>query len=174
MKAYVMAVAGAGGKSGFIRQQAEALAALGKRAAILTTTHILEESSSENIVYLGVPEKGKLTWPGDDTYHEACRTFDYVFVEADGSKHYPMKIPASYEPVIPDGTDEIVVLMGSFAVGRRFEEVCFRKELAPPDLLERVRENPVVTEELLSYIADRFYVKPLSAQFPEAKVRYEL
>lgn len=174
MKAYVMAVAGAGGKTGFIRHQAEALAALGKRAAILTTTHILEESSSENIVYLGVPEKGKLTWPGDDIYHEACRTFDYVFVEADGSKHYPLKIPASYEPVIPDGTDEIVVLMGSFALGRPFDEVCFRKELAPPDLLERVRENPVVTEELLSYIADRFYVKPLSAQFPEAKVQYEL
>ena len=174
MSAHVTAVAGAGGKTGYIRRRAERLAAEGRRVAILTTTHILEEASSENIVYIGISEDGKLTWPGDDTYHEACRTFDYVFVEADGSKHYPMKIPASYEPVILDGTDEIVVLMGSFALGRPFDEVCFRKELAPPDLLERVRENPVVTEELLSYIADRFYVKPLSAQFPEAKVRYEL
>ena len=165
---------GASGKTGYIRRHAEALAASGKRCAILTTTHILEESSSENMVYLGVPEKGKLIWPGDEVYREACRTFDYVFAEADGSKHYPVKIPGDYEPVIPEGTDEIVVLMGSFALGRRFDEVCFRKELAPPDLLERVRENPVVTEELLSYIADRFYVKPLSAQFPEAKVRYEL
>ena len=174
MKAYITAVVGAGGKTGFIRQRAEALAVLGKRVAILTTTHILEKVSSESIVYIGTSEDGKLTWPGSDTYHEACRSFDYVFVEADGSKHYPMKIPASYEPVIPEGTDEIVVLMGSFALGRPFDEVCFRKELAPLDLLERVRENPVVTEELLSYIADRFYVKPLSAQFPGAKVRYEL
>ena len=165
---------GAGGKTGYIRRHAEALAASGKRCAILTTTHILEESSSENMVYLGVPENGKLTWPGDEVYREACRNFDYVFAEADGSKHYPVKIPGDYEPVIPEGTDEIVVLMGSFALGRRFDEVCFRKELAPPDLLERVRENPVMTEELLSYIAERFYVKPLSGRFPEAKVRYEL
>lgn len=174
MSAHVTAVAGAGGKTGYIRRRAERLAAEGRRVAILTTTHIMEESSSDNIVYCGLPREGKLVWPGENVYREICRIFDYVLVEADGSKHYPMKIPASYEPVIPDGTDEIVVLMGSFALGRRFDEVCFRKELAPPDLLERVRENPVVTEKLLSYIADRFYVKPLSAQFPGAKVRYEL
>ena len=174
MNAYVTAVVGAGGKTGFIRRRAEKLASEGLRVAILTTTHILEEPSSEHIVYFGIPRGGRLTWPGEEAYREICETFDHVLVEADGSKHYPMKIPASYEPVIPDGTDEIIVLMGSFAVGRPFDEVCFRKELAPPDLLERVRENPVVTEELLSYIADRFYVKPLSAQFPEAKVRYEL
>ena len=174
MNAYVTAVVGAGGKTGFIRRRAEKLASEGLRVAILTTTHILEEPSSEHIVYFGIPRGGRLTWPGEEAYREICETFDHVLVEADGSKHYPMKIPASYEPVIPDGTDEIIVLMGSFAVGRRFDEVCFRKELAPLDLLERVRENPVVTEELLSYIADRFYVKPLSAQFPGAKVRYEL
>ena len=174
MNAYVTAVVGAGGKTGFIRRRAEKLASEGLRVAILTTTHILEEPSSEHIVYFGIPRGGRLTWPGEEAYREICETFDHVLVEADGSKHYPMKIPASYEPVIPDGTDEIIVLMGSFAVGRRLEEVCFRKELALPDLLERVRENPVVTEELLSYIADRFYVKPLSAQFPGAKVRYEL
>ena len=174
MNAYVTAVVGAGGKTGFIRRRAEKLASEGLRVAILTTTHILEEPSSEHIVYFGIPRGGRLTWLGEEAYREICETFDHVLVEADGSKHYPMKIPASYEPVIPDGTDEIIVLMGSFAVGRRLEEVCFRKELAPPDLLERVRENPVVTEELLSYIADRFYVRPLSAQFPEAKVRYEL
>ena len=174
MNAYVTAVVGAGGKTGFIRRRAEKLASEGLRVAILTTTHILEEPSSEHIVYFGIPRGGRLTWPGEEAYREICETFDHVLVEADGSKHYPMKIPASYEPVIPDGTDEIIVLMGSFAVGRRFDEVCFRKELAPPDLLERIRENPVVTKELLSYIADRFYVKPLSAQFPGAKVRYEL
>ena len=174
MNAYVTAVVGAGGKTGFIRRRAEKLASEGLRVAILTTTHILEEPSSEHIVYFGIPRGGRLTWLGEEAYREICETFDHVLVEADGSKHYPMKIPASYEPVIPDGTDEIIVLMGSFALGRPFDEVCFRKELAPPDLLERVRENPVVTEELLSYIADRFYVKPLSAQFPEAKVRYEL
>jgi len=174
LNAYVTAVVGAGGKTGFIRRRAEKLASEGLRVAILTTTHILEEPSSEHIVYFGIPRGGRLTWPGEEAYREICETFDHVLVEADGSKHYPMKIPASYEPVIPDGTDEIIVLMGSFALGRPFDEVCFRKELAPPDLLERIRENPVVTKELLSYIADRFYVKPLSAQFPGAKVRYEL
>ena len=174
MSAYVTAVAGAGGKTGYIRRRAEKLAAAGHRVAILTTTHIREESSSDHIVYCGLPREGKLVWPGEEAYREICETFDEVLVEADGSKHYPMKIPASYEPVIPENTDEIVVLMGSFALGRRFDEVCFRKELAPPELLERVRENPVVTEELLSYAADQYYVKPLSAQFPEAKVRYEL
>ena len=151
-RAYVTAVVGAGGKTGYIRRHAEALAASGKRCAILTTTHILEESSSENIVYLGVPEKGKLTWPGDEVYREACRNFDYVFVEADGSKHYPVKIPGDYEPVIPEGTDEIVVLMGSFALGRRFDEVCFRKELARPDLRGADMIRPEDGAQAVSYL----------------------
>ena len=54
MSAHVTAVAGAGGKTGYIRRRAERLAAEGRRVAILTTTHILEEASSENIVYIGI------------------------------------------------------------------------------------------------------------------------
>ena len=50
LNAYVTAVVGAGGKTGFIRRRAEKLASEGLRVAILTTTHILEEPSSEHIV----------------------------------------------------------------------------------------------------------------------------
>ena len=70
MSAHVTAVAGAGGKTGYIRRRAERLAAEGRRVAILTTTHILEEPSSEHIVYFGIPRGGRLTWPGEEAYRE--------------------------------------------------------------------------------------------------------
>ncbi len=38
--------------------------------------------------------------------------WDFVLVEADGSKRLPVKAPESYEPVIPPGTDLVVGVIG--------------------------------------------------------------
>ena len=154
--AYVTAVVGAGGKTGYIREKAQKNALMGKKTAVMTTTHILEEPDSELIRYIGLPDQAvsqnarKLIWPGDEIYRQACLEYDEVLVEADGAKHYPLKIPAHYEPVIPENVSEIVVVMSGFALGRDFREVCFRGELADPDIRELMEKDPVVTRELVS------------------------
>ncbi|MCR5371425.1 MAG: NTP transferase domain-containing protein [Clostridium sp.] len=185
MRAYVTTVVGAGGKTGTIRRMAESCARAGLRTAILTTTHMLQEDPGENPKVIGIPRDGKLTWPGDEVYREVCASCDRVFVEADGAKHYPAKIPAAHEPVIPEHTDEILVLMGSFALGRPLSEVCFRRELLPEDFFSREeltgnlsaaagQTDPVVTEEILEELARRFYLEPLRKMYPSAKISYRL
>ena len=176
--AYVTAVVGAGGKTGYIREKAEKNAAAGKKTAVTTTTHILEEPDEEGIRFIGLPEEAasgsgrKLIWPGEDIYRKACLEYDEVLVEADGARHYPLKIPAEYEPVIPENVNEIVVVMSGFAVGRDFREICFRGGLADPEITEYVKNDPVVTKELVDRIAQKYYIEPLGRCFPDVKITY--
>ena len=49
----------------------------------------------------------------------ALRTpWDFILVEADGSKRLPVKAPESYEPVIPPGTDLVVGVVGLDCLGQ--------------------------------------------------------
>lgn len=160
--ALVIAVVGAGGKSTYIRQQAEKLVLEGKRVAVTTTTHIynpcveygIRESRSgdetepvavvKGVAYFGrpqgmdgrsymstrggAPESAQQGWKlgpvSPEAFREICGVYDIVFVEADGSRSMPAKIPLEGEPVLPPATDEVVVVMGRHAVGRLPQSVC--------------------------------------------------
>ena len=54
-----------------------------------------------------------------DTYLSVCQEADIVLVEADGSKHKSIKFPNENEPVIYDNIDEIVIVMGLKALGKK-------------------------------------------------------
>ena len=123
---YVIAVVGAGGKSTLIENLAEKFSHEGKKICITTTTHIYKKYDRENIFYRGTDENKKLSYPGDEDFSRFCAFYDVVLVEADGSKHFPIKIPADYEPVIPDNVNEIIVVMGLNALNREIGEVCHR------------------------------------------------
>jgi probable selenium-dependent hydroxylase accessory protein YqeC len=45
-----------------------------------------------------------------------------LLVEADGSKRLPLKAPAPWEPVVPDGTDLVVGVVGLDALGWPMDE----------------------------------------------------
>ena len=151
--ALVIAVTGAGGKSTYIRQQAERQAGEGKRVAVTTTTHIynpcvqygIRESWSgdeaepvavvRGVAYFGrpqgmdgQPEDTQQSWKlgpvSPDAFRQICSRYDVVYVEADGSHSMPAKIPLEGEPVLPPGADEVVIVMGRHAVGRPPRAVC--------------------------------------------------
>lgn len=85
--------------------------------------------------YFGAPlPDGKLGPLAESEFRDICGRYDAVYVEGDGSRFMPVKIPAEHEPAVPDGTDEIVVIMGRQAVGRRLDAVCQRF----PDYLRRM------------------------------------
>ena len=217
--AYIIAVCGAGGKTSYIRKRAEEYAAAGKKTVVSTTTHIgcptsfLREKPVYDVIGKlvmdrdGSREIKKLSFPGEEAYQRMCREYDIVLLEADGSRHFPIKIPASYEPVIPYNTDEIVIVMGLQAVGRRFGTVCHRAELLLDQEKNRkgsrtadriadrtddqsddqagnwndrrgenaatitnVTADTIVTKELIRKLAETFYLKPLSARFPDKKI----
>jgi len=48
--------------------------------------------------------------------------WDLVLVEADGSKRLPVKAPAPWEPVVPEGTDLVIGVIGLDALGEPMDE----------------------------------------------------
>lgn len=150
-----IALVGAGGKTTAILRLAEELAAEGRRVVITTTTKmhppedrsLLAQSPAEAEALLAA---GKIAWAG--TYYneykmqelpgalpELCEMADCVLVEADGAKKHPLKmIDRRREPVIPAEAEAVVAVAGMSAIGRRAEEVLFRRELtalAPEHIL---------------------------------------
>ena len=99
-----------------------------------------------------------------EMFKRAAQEADVVLVEADGSKGKPVKFPAAHEPVIPDGTDVIVIVMGFFAIGQTIAQACHR-----PDLVCRclgVGDEHRLTAADLERIIDEGYRKPLTQQYP--------
>lgn len=137
---------------------------------------ILEENiSQENIV----ERKQISVWPGEkrgrkikalskETYEKVCQCADVVLVEADGSRQMPLKIPNDKEPVIYSNVDEIIVVCGLFALGKRAVEVVQRLELT--EGICPLTEETRITAEQIQQLIMKGYVKPLREQYPEKKV----
>lgn len=167
---YVIAVAGAGGKSFYIDRFADICASRGQLVCITTTTHIYNTPDRKNIFHRGKLECHKLAYPGDEEYKAICRDFDVVLVEADGSRHFPVKIPADYEPVIPANANEILVVMGHHTAGRKLKEVCQRFETCGKSL--NMPADIKTNSEIIDLIANKYYIEPLRKKFPDISVKY--
>lgn len=196
--AYVIAVCGSGGKTTYCKNVAKTFADENKKVCILTTTHMwndilvndlseIEKNIAGQIYYFGKVEGGKICYVGDEYYKKICEKFDYVVVEADGSRSMPMKIPRTNdiiehdtsdkkcEPVIPDNVNEIVIIVGKEAIGREIESVCHRfdeyygkdKFLADNNILP----NTIVTSDIIDRMVLHYYYEPLSKKYDKAKIK---
>lgn len=126
----IISVVGAGGKTSLIYQLAVELRELGYRPAVTTTTHIQAEGRF-GFSPIGTPcEEGKLRALSKEVFDQLTEQYDVVLVEADGSRHHPLKVPAEHEPVIPKQTDLVIGVAGTYAIGQMFMEGCHRWELA--------------------------------------------
>ena len=72
-------------------------------------------------------QEGKLQSP-TLTPEELAQWADYVLVEADGSKHLPLKAHLSHEPVIPAGCANVICVVGADCFHKPAVEVCHRPE----------------------------------------------
>ena len=134
---------GAGGKTTSLFRLARELKACNKRVLVTTTTAIYspDETHCDQVILdraedsdlmkkridpcicvLGreVTAQSKLLGVDKEyvskLFMEAV--FDYILVEADGSRQRPIKAPADHEPVIPGGTTKVVGVVGLDALGR--------------------------------------------------------
>ena len=71
---------------------------------------------------------GKLSAPSEPFGTLAAR-FDYVLVEADGSKRLPLKAHAVWEPVVPDASTGVLWVVGASGLGHPIAEVVHRPGL---------------------------------------------
>ncbi len=179
----IVAVVGAGGKTSLIREMAARYRAEGKKVFMTTSTHMFIEENTlctddataiiaqleeTGFVMAGVAEGKKIRSLSPETYEAVCRHADVVLVEADGSKHMPLKFPNQTEPVIPDNTDEILVVCGLHGLGQMAKDCCHRLELVKACL--GIEEDTVITPAHVQKLTAEGYLKPLRQKYPEKKV----
>lgn len=165
----VTSVIGSGGKTSLIAALARELPGT---VALTTTTRVrpfagvttLDGGDAgavaatlerERVVCVGSPggEKdraaGKLA-AGALRPAELAELADYVLVEADGSRGLPLKAHAPWEPVVPAGSAQTILVVGASGFGRPVREAAHRPErfcelagcapgdVAAPELVARV------------------------------------
>lgn len=140
----ITAIIGSGGKTTMLYTLAAELQSRG-RVICTTTTHIFPPDhmplvldgnavdirralEATSCLCVGsMVQEGKLG-PGPLPAAELAALADYVLVEADGSRHLPIKAHASHEPVIPEGTGFVIQVVGASGFGQPIEKVVHRPE----------------------------------------------
>jgi probable selenium-dependent hydroxylase accessory protein YqeC len=137
---------GGGGKTTALFMLAKELKACEKRVLVTTTTAIYapDENHCDEVVLdradnrdsmtkrinpcicvLGreITPENKLLGADKDyiTHLFVEEVFDYLLVEADGSRQRSIKAPADHEPVIPNGTTKVVGVIGLDILGTQID-----------------------------------------------------
>ena len=110
----IIAVVGSGGKTTLIKKLAAQYRREGKTVLVTTTTHMFIEEDTlltddadtvigalreTGYAMAGIPEGQKIKALSKETFDTLCKIAEVVLVEADGSKHMPLKYPNATEPV---------------------------------------------------------------------------
>lgn len=136
-------VVGGGGKTTIILKLAEELAKAGNKIVVTTTVKmyppealkiILSQDTrdlnaavelqlnSSNCVVVGerVNQAGKLTGLAEESLQQvrSIAGLDYLLIEGDGAKGKPFKAPRAHEPVIPEFTTVVLVVIGVECLGQ--------------------------------------------------------
>ena len=181
----IRAFVGSGGKTGTIFRQAEAYRAQGRRVLVTTSTQmgaragaiigddpdlIIAALQREGYALAGTQasREGKIAALSEETFRMAAAHADIVLVEADGSRQHPLKFPNETEPVIPMGTEEIVVICGLSAIGKPAGDVCHRLELVKAAI--GIEEDTMITAQHVQRLVRAAYLDPLSKRYPRAKI----
>lgn len=200
-----IAAVGAGGKTTLLMQLMQECIQQGLQVMVTTTTHMfLPEAerlpslrkegmpqnqhspipvSKRNPVFLGTPaappvrQEGwiKCGPPDPELFWTLYPKMDVVLIEADGSKRLPAKVPAPWEPVIPDCTDLILAVYGLSSLGQPLGKCCHRWELlegASPSSdfhqtfsCEEELSSQPITPKLLGSLMKKYYLDPLGKKY---------
>lgn len=176
----IRAFAGAGGKTGLIHEYAQRLAAQGRKVLICTSTHMYIEPSTlltddpqeiekclqeKGICMAGTSSGEKIGPLSEETYLAACGFADEVLVEADGSRHLPLKWPGENEPVIYDNTDEIIVVYGLHSLGMKVKDAVHRAENCGA-----AGGDDIIGACDIQRIVNCGYIRPLREKYMDKKV----
>lgn len=173
---FMIALVGAGGKTTTMLYLAEYYKKLDMRVLVTTTTRIFvpEKSKydnfimneSENIDFKDI-RKGTITLLGkgieknnkvigldiktiDELYLKSL--FDIILVEADGSKHKPIKAPELHEPVIPIECTHVIGVIGLDALGSEVNDENVHRLKAFKRITEAKNGDLINNNMLLSLI----------------------
>lgn len=179
----IYAIVGAGGKTGLLKEMAARFRREGKSVFVTTTTHMFIEEDTyltddpqvligaireKGYVFAGLPVGPKIKALPEAVYDAVCAAADVVLVEADGSKHMPLKFPNATEPVIPDNADEIIVVCGLHGLDKAAKDACHRLELVKQHL--DITDDTRITPHHVYRMVMEGYVMPLRKKYPHKKI----
>ena len=166
-KGHTVSLVGGGGKTTLLYAMADYCARKGWRVLVTTTTHIRQPVAcyapddaaltalwqAGHYAVIGTPaENGKLTLPPQQLLRRMAQA-DAVFIEADGAKHNPCKLPAAHEPVLLPQSDVVLAVAGLSALDRPLREVCFRYDAIRPQFLSTAPDAPLTPPMLAQLLA---------------------
>lgn len=154
-KARLVALCGGGGKTSLMFALGDEWLRAGDRVLLTTTTHIAAAQAEGHEAWVGAdaqaliararrsdaplvvatagpahdPEKLRGLAPAevDALARDGC--FTRIVVEADGSKHRPLKAPAGHEPAFPESAQAVVMVAGLAGLGKPLsDDTVFRVE----------------------------------------------
>lgn len=180
----VIAVVGGGGKTSLIFRLTEELIEKGKTVIVTTTTHMAYDplrpfagDGDKISVRRDLKEHGytvaarknedhKISSLAEETLMELKELCDVMLIEADGAKCMPIKVPAEWEPVIPQFADLVISVVGLDCLGKPIRETAHRMERTA-DFLRKSMDAPITSEDivkiassicgLLKNVEDRVY-----------------
>ena len=179
----MISVIGSGGKTTLIKQMTDRYRSEGKTVLVTTTTHmfieedtlltddadtILQALKETGYAMAGIFDRNKIKPLSRETFDAVCAHADVVLVEADGSRRLPLKYPNATEPVIPDDTDEIIIVCGLNALGQKAKDVCHRLELVKECL--GINDDTVITPVHIQKLVTEGYLNPLREMYPNVKI----
>ena len=155
-----ISVVGGGGKTSLIFRLAEELRQDGKKVIITTTTHMAYEHTKpyaeagdrekikSNLDRYGYTvtailekEKGKIAGPSEEILDQLQDDGDILLIEADGAKRQPLKVPETWEPVIPVWTDMVIGVLGLDCLGKKISDTAHRPDKVAAFLKKEVTEQ---------------------------------
>ena len=187
----VTAIIGGGGKTTLLYALAKE-ASITSRVIVCTTTHILPPAhlpcilsgdedeiaaalSGASCICVGTKSaEGKFSAPGLSV-QKLAKLADFVFVEADGSKHRPLKAHANHEPVIPAEADQTILVLGASGLNRPICDAAHRPELYAQKL--GVSEDDLATPYLAAKLLElealhtRVFINQVETQADLANAR---
>ena len=158
----VTAIIGGGGKTTLLYALARELSGCA-RVVVCTTTHIFPPEhlpciieggeaaicaalEQTNCVCVGTRSaEGKFSAP-EVPFARLVELADYILVEADGSRHRPLKAHTAHEPVIPPEANQTILVLGASGLGKPILEAAHRPELYAKKL--SVAEDTIASPEL--------------------------
>ena len=90
----------------------------------------------------------KISSPRMESLEKLREECDVLLIEADGSKRLPVKVPAKWEPVIPEFTDLVIGVIGLDALGQSINQTAHRPELAA-SFLNKPLTAPITSDDFV-------------------------
>lgn len=170
IKKGITSIIGGGGKTTLINVLAQELSEYGT-VAITTTTHIMQSDIFCNIITLNDEQNiarikqainehkcvcigsvcsGEKLSPPHISIDELSEVFDYVLVEADGSKGLPLKAHLDNEPVIPKSSTQTILVVGIDSFNQKLSEVTHRADKACEII--GIKSDDIVTTDVVAML----------------------